>query len=209
MCSCKQQTTNSTQQSSKNANSYQAKFKNGVKIENESNRGTFYADSLGAKYGITYIPVTITNDSTISIRVQFDFANEYHFPQSESDEKFRLLPLPSEWAQDQTENTKEMLDNLPHYLDNPVFNAIIEPGEKLELGIGVHRSTPSKTSVPIPNILFTKDNMDLYQDCDDLIYQNSSINSPLSLWLKLVVDINSSSPWCTLISCGQISYPEP
>lgn len=192
----------------KNANTQQVKLKSGLKIENRPNRGTFYNDSLGAKYGITYIPVTIKNDSTIPLHIQMNFSNAYNFPQPDSDEMFELTPLPEEWALDGTEITDGMLDGLQHFLDKPRLNKIIEPGEKLVLAIGTHRSVPSKTSVPIPNALFIQNNKDLYHECDSLIYQNNLTISTSSLWLKLVVDINSDSPWCTLIPCGQISYSE-
>lgn len=182
------------------------KINSGITIENKPNRGTFFHDSLGVKYGITYIPVTIKNDSTIPLKVRIDFSKDYSFPQPNSNEKFKLLPLPKVWALDGINITNQMLDQLPYYLDNPKLTKTLAPGENLIFAIGTYRSIPSNASVPIPNALFTQNNKSLYKDCDLLSYQDSSNNAPLSLGLKLFVDINTTSPWCTLISCGSISY---
>lgn len=73
-----------------------------------------------------------------------------------------------------------MIDELPDHLDKP-FNKTIEPEEKLVLAIETYRRAPSKTSVPIPNALFSQNDRNLYQECNTLIGKYFSTNSQLPL----------------------------
>lgn len=45
----------------------------GLKIDNGPSHGASYTGSLGTKYSLRYIPITITNDSTILINIQIDW----------------------------------------------------------------------------------------------------------------------------------------
>jgi hypothetical protein len=180
--------------------SNQQTSKGGLRIENGINRGTRYTDSLGTNYGITYIPITITNDSTIPMHLQIAFSNEYDFPHPDSDEKFKLIPLPKEWALDGVEITESMINELPKYIDKPLLNETIEPGEKIVVAIGTLRPVPTNCS-PIPNVLFTYSNSDNFKACDSLMNQDKSANSQLVLGVKL----DYCGGRCIIIPCGLVS----
>ena len=65
-----------------------------LRIENGINRGVSYTDSLGTRYNLRYIPITITNDSTFPIHIQIAFSNEYDYPTAYGDEKFKVFSFP-------------------------------------------------------------------------------------------------------------------
>lgn len=55
-------------------------LKRGLRISNGINRGMAFTNALGDKYAITYIPITVINDSTVPIDFKLAFSNEYDFP---------------------------------------------------------------------------------------------------------------------------------
>ncbi|MDN5204228.1 hypothetical protein QQ008_22745 [Fulvivirgaceae bacterium BMA10] len=199
-CSGNQQTSKGELQIENGPNQHLGS-KSGLLIDNGINRGTSYTDSLGTDYNLRYIPITITNDSTIPVHLQIAFSKEYDYPAAYGDEKFRVFLLPKEWA-DTITITNSMFDELKNYIDRPLLNETIEPGEKCVVAIGTLYSRPTNCGV-LPNALFLQNKGDLYHECDGLINQDKSTNSQLALGLKL--DLCGR---CTLIPCGQISYPE-
>lgn len=183
-------------------------LKSGLHIINGINRGVAFNDALGDRYAITYINTIVTNDSTIPIHFQISFLNEYDFPNPDSNEKYKLILLSKEWAKDDDLDFDNLIAKMPQYKDNHSFSKTIEPNQKIVLPIATYRRVPSKTSVPIPNALFSQNDIRLYKDCSTLMNIDSTTNTQMRLWLKLIVDINSDSPRCIPIVCGQISYPE-
>ena len=173
----------------------------GILIDNGINRGISYTDSLGNDYNLRYIPVTITNDSTISIRLQISFLAQYSSPSSQNNEQFRLIPLPKEWALDGIGVTESMIVDLPSYIDNPSLNETIKPGQKIVMAIGALYPRPPKFSGVLPNMLFTQDKRSLYSDCPGLTDPILAIDSGLKLGLKLKFGES-----CRIISCGQVAY---
>lgn len=203
--SCIQNTVTGTRQIEESTNQ-QSELNLGLRIENGINRGLAFTDSLGDKYAITYIPTTVINDSTFPINFQLDLLEEYNYPQASSDEKYKLIILPKEWALDGVGITENMMEKLLTYLDNHSLNETIEPNQKITFAIATYRPAPSKKSVPIPNSLFSQNDVELYKECDIFVDTASAV-STIPLWLKLIVDINTDSPWCILIHCGY-SYAE-
>lgn len=169
-------------------------------IKNGQFRGVTYTDSLLSNHNLRYMPVTIANDSTITMHLQINFANEYDFPVSNSNEKFNVIPMPNEWAIDGGEVTERMLDELPKYITKPYLNKTLEPGEEILLAIGT-LFRQGKTSGIVPNSLFQYRDGTILSECDWLIEQESSPNSQVTLGLEL-----SSSGRCIRIQCGHISY---
>ena len=204
-CSWNQQTSGSRLQTENGLKQHHGS-KSGLLIDNGINRGTGYTDALGTKVNIRYIPITITNDSTIPIRFQIAFLNEYDHTGSYGNQNFKLIPLPKQWALDGMEITDSMMNALPKYIDKPLFNKILVPGEKCVFGIATLYS-PTNYG-PVPNALFSHRNRGRFRECDSLISQNESINHHLALELKLDFYRWSQPPEsCTIIPCGQISYP--
>ena len=186
----------------------QQKPKSGLLIDNEINRGTGYTDSLGTYYNIRYIPITITNDSTIPIHLQMTFSKEYDFPIAYGGQKFKVIPLPKEWALDGVEITDSLIKELPKYIDKPLLNETLEPDEKYVLAIGTLYSRPANCGV-VPNALFLQNKRGLYYACDSLINHDKSTNSKLALELKLdFYPDGITKESCIIIPCGQISYSE-
>ncbi len=193
-------------------------WKSGLLIDNGPPRGLDYTDTLGTNYSFRTITATITNDSTIPIHIQIALSKEYDFPAAYGDQKFKVFLLPKELTPD-----KETWDSMSYVLGNNywvykelsdfferglnppyILNETLEPGEKCDITIGTLYPRPTKISGVLPNALFSQNNRGLYHECDSLINQDYSTNSQLSLWLKLVFKES-----CTIIPCGQISYPEP
>ena len=55
----------------------QTDLKSGLSIFNDSNRGVGYTDPLGNQFNLRYIPITISNDTTVAIHVRIDLSNDY------------------------------------------------------------------------------------------------------------------------------------
>ena len=176
-------------------------FPKAIRIDNGINRGIGYTDTLGADYNLRYIPITIRNDSTISIHLQIAFSMEYNFPHLDSNDKFKVIPLPKEWALDGVGVTEGMMDELPHYIERPVFNATIKPGETCTFSIGTLYPNPPKMTGVLPRTLFTHLNSGMFPTCEWLMKKYPSSQSQMALGLKLVYGEN-----CIIIPCGQASY---
>ncbi len=181
----------------------QQALKSGLVIENKINRGISYTDPQGTDYSIRYIPITIANDSTIPIHLQIAFSKEYNNPHPYSEEKFKLIPLPMEWAIDGSDISERMIDKLPSYIENPVLNETIEPGARIVFAIGSIYPRPAKSTGVLPRTLFVLGKSDIFTDCDWLMDIDRS-NQHIPMGLKIIFGEK-----CTIIPCGQISYPEP
>lgn len=206
ICSCFQQTSKSERQSEKSFYQ-QHELENGLRIENGINRGLAFTDSLGDKYAITYIAITVTNDNSIPIKFQIALSSEYNHPLAENGEKFKLVLLPKEWTYEAISD--RLINEIPNYADKRIISEILKPGEKTVFAIGSLRPSPAKICVVIPNSLFTNDVSRIYPECDWKMREQSSTNSQIELGLKLDYchkDGNAAN--CTIISCGQITYPK-
>lgn len=200
--SCFQQTSkNGTQTESEVDHSLP--LKSGLLIENKINRGINYTDPIGADYSIRYIPISITNDSSVSIHVQIAFSKQYNYPAPHSEEQFKLIPLPGEWARDGVGVSDSMISELPTLIDNPVLAATIAPGEKIVLAIGSIYPLPAKTSGVLPRVLFTQRDTTTFAECDWLLEKDRSSNQHIPLGLKVIFGDK-----CRIIPCGQVTYPD-
>lgn len=177
------------------------KLRSGLLIENKINRGINYTDALGVDYSLRYIPVTITNDSTLAIHLTIAFSNDYNYPHTYSEEKFRLVPLPMEWALDGVGITESLINELPSYMDNPVMNKTIEPGEKIVFGIGSIYPRPANTTGVLPRILFTQNDTIAFPECNWLMERDQASNQQISLGLKIIFGEK-----CVIIPSGKISF---
>lgn len=184
-----------------NAPNSNLESKTGLLINNGINRGINYTDSLGAISNLRYIPITITNDTTIAIHVQVEFSNEYDYPHTESGEKFKLIPLPEEWAQNGGEITDRMVKDLKNHIDKPILHKTLEPGDKIVLGIGTLYPRPPKFSGVLPNKLFAAKEKDVFSECNWTMNEKHVANNAIPLMLKL-----DFSEICLIIACGQVSY---
>jgi hypothetical protein len=198
--SCAQRTS-INESPNENASTKQVKFNSGLKIENGINRGTNYTDSLGTLYSIRNIPITIMNDTTFPIQVQISFSKEYNYPQAVSSEKFKLIPLPKEWAADHSEITERMLNIVPKYIEKPLINEIIEPGEEFILSIGSVYPRPAKIHGVLPRTLFVQNEITNFPECEWLVKKDRRLNKQIPLGLKIVI-----GEQCLIIPCGSISY---
>lgn len=183
-------------------------FSDQVHIDNGVNRGFFFENSTGIKNGLTYIPVSITNESGKTWELHLKFAEEYDFPDSSNNEKFQLVVLPEIWALDGVDITDEMIKELPTYLQSERFSKEIKPKETMVLAIGTYRQVPSISSVPIPNELFIQSEKGLLNECAFYGPEEPVSDTSTALWLKLLVDINTDAPWCISVPCGQLICKE-
>ena len=111
--------------------------------------------------------------------------------------------MPKEWT-DTITITDSMFDELNNYIDKPLLNETVDPGEKFVVAIGTLYPRPPKNCGVLPNALFTHSDRRIFPTCDWLMKEDPSSNLQIALGLKL--DFGES---CTIIPCGQISYPEP
>jgi len=206
VCSCAQQTSKS-ERLNENVDNQQVKFKSGLTIKNGINRGTGYTASKGTDYNIRYMPITITNDSTLSIQLQIIFSKEYINPLTSSDYQFNVIPMPREWALNGVEITDNMFNELPKYINNPFVKKTLKPGEEFLFSIGTRYHRTTGYVAPLPEIFFVQGDMDSFQLCDRLIF-GERIESKVALGLKLRFNGVESGERCAVIPCGQISYIE-
>lgn len=178
-------------------------LKSGLLIENKVNRGTNYTDPQGNDYSIRYIPISITNDSTVSLHVQVVFATEYNYPHPNSDIKFRLIPLPKEWAMDGVEISESMFDAIPNFIENPVLSETIRPNEKIVFALGSLYPRPAELSGVLPRKLLLQEEAANHPDCDWTLESERSSGQHMQLGLKI-----RFGEICKIISCGQIYFNE-
>ena len=95
-----------------------------------------------------------------------------------------------------------MFGKLPNYIDKPLINETIKPGEKIGLAIGTLVIRPRDISINI-NAPFAHTEEGIFPICNWQMNKDPSSNREVALGLKLVID-----EICTIIPCGQISYPE-
>jgi hypothetical protein len=183
------------------------KFKSGLTIENGINRGTGYTDSLGTDYNIRYIPITITNDSTISVQLQINFSKEYSNPLASSNHDFNIISMEREWAVNGGKITDSMFIELIADIKYPLVKKILKPGEEFLLGIGTRYHRATGYVAPLPEVLFVQGDRDSFQLCDSLLF-GERIESNVALGLKLIFNRGQSNERCAIVPCGHISYFE-
>lgn len=183
----------------------------GLQIDNSPNRGLNYTDTLGSKYSYRNIPITITNDTIFPIHLNLALSGEYDYPSRYGDHKFKVFLLPKELTQNEvtydTTTYELRLNELRRYFDKGLYppynlNETLNPGEKCVITIGTLYPRPTKCGV-LPNALFLNNRIGPFDQCDYLVKLDESTNSRLALMLKL--DFCNS---CTIIPCGQLSYPK-
>lgn len=201
-CSSNQQVLEEKQQ--REQDSPPLTLKSGLLIDNGINRGVSYSDSLGKAYNLRYIPISISNDTSIPIQFQLTFAQSYEYPKSHDEEPFMILPTPTTWVQDGRDITESMYDELAPYIADPSFSEIIKPGEKLLTGIGTLYPRPPKTTGVLPKTLFVHLGEETFPYCDWHMTREVSSQTQLPLGLKIIF-----GPACRVIPCGHISYLEP
>lgn len=208
--SCIQQTSESGQQVENNQNQQQ-EAKTGLKIEYGPNLGMIDTFAAG---NYIHITATITNDSTIPIHLQLAISNEYNYPDSCGDSKYKIFLLPEELTPDTATLYGIIADGLADFLDrcleNPfTLNKTLEPGEYTVITIGTLLPNSSKCAA-LPRAVFAQNDEHNFQRCDSRINQDKSTNPQFALGVKLdfYSGKGSTPETCLLHPCGQISYPK-
>lgn len=174
----------------------------GLQIENGINRGLSYTDSLGGTYSIRYIPITLTNDTNLSIQLQLNFETADHLD-TNSREPFSLIPLPERWAMDGVDITDSLLNEIPKYLQQPSVSKVLKPDEEWLMAIGTVYSRPARFTGVLPHILFTYSSAAAFSDCEWVMEEIPSPGAPLALGLRLRLGEN-----CMIVTVGQMAYLE-
>ena len=202
VCSCIQNPWKNGMQTDNNSDQF-LEAKSGLLIENKINRGINYTDPQGIDYSIRYIPISITNDSTISIEVQITFSKEYNYPYPYNEERFKLIPLPREWAMDDTDISESMTNEIASYIENPVLNKTIKAGEQIVFAIGSLYPRPTNSTGVLPRRLFAQGETEIFENSDWSMEKNRSLNQQIPMVIKIIFGEK-----CTIIPCGHISYLE-
>ena len=179
-----------------------APLKSGIRIENGVYRGTTYTDPKGMVYNLRYMPITLVNENTVSIQLEFEFLKQYVYPITQGDQMFRVIPLPTAWALNGVGITESMFKELPRHIDNPNLEIHLEPGADYRFAIGTLYPRPANFSGVRPMELFTTAKMENRSDCPWLINTVPSSHGHSTLALQLTFGEN-----CRLIPCGQILLP--
>jgi hypothetical protein len=187
--------------------------KSGLLIEYGPNLGAIDKYSAG---NYIFITATITNDSTIPIHLHVAISEEFNFPDSCSDNRYKVFLLPKGLTPDTAILYNHITDGVSNFLDrcldNPyVLDKTLEPGEYSVITIGTLLARPVKCSVvALPRAVFAQSDGHSFQACDSRMNQDRSTNPHLALGIKFVFYRGKSQPeTCILHPCGQISYPEP
>lgn len=212
--SCTHQPQKGEEQVKDDLNQQQA-LKTGLKIEYGPNLGMIDEFTAG---NYIHITATITNDTTIPIIFQADLSEEYEFPDTCRDSKFKAFLLPkvltpdtatlyNNLANTATEELGSFLDNC---LKNPqVLNKTLDPGEYTVITIGTLFSTSTKCAA-LPRAIFSPNDTSDFQYCDNRLSQGKSSSPPIELGVKIdfYSGKGSTRETCVVIPCGQISYPK-
>ncbi len=173
----------------------------GLHIESGINRGMRLTDSLA----ITHISVTFTNIDTIPLHLQLAFADGYDHPHPDSDEKFKVVIMPSEWTESKPA-TDKMISELLANMDHPGLDETIEPGEHITVGIGTIRPAPAKICGIIPNVFFAHTSDESYESCLWYTKLQKTLQPSLHLGVKLDYCHNEGMPeGCYVIPCGRVT----
>lgn len=173
----------------------------GLQIENDTNRGVNYTDPQGIPYSIRYIPITITNDTTIALELHIAFGQEYDYPTNIGTARFHVIPLPEVWGMDGVGITDSLFDELPRIMEKPVIAKTLRPGEKWLFAIGTVYPRPVTFSGVLPNALFTAIDKAAFSDCEWLVKEEQLAGHQIALGLKLTFGKD-----CRTIPGGHISY---
>ena len=173
----------------------------GLVIDNGINRGVTYTDPEGILFNHRYIPISFTNDTTHTIRIDMAVAEEYYYEGPHGNEPFRILLLPPEWALDGVEITDSMTREINHYLEDTSVSFTLDPGEKYIMSIGTLYPNPPKSTGTLPRTLFTHDETSVFPQCEWYSKEDVNHSIQFELGLKLVYGEN-----CMIIRCGHISF---
>lgn len=201
-CNSNQQASQEKLKKEKDSNPFASK--SGLLIDNGINRGVNYMDSLGKPYNLRYIPITISNDTSIPIQLRLAFAQSYDYPTSHDEEPFMIIPMPRAWVEDGRDITESMYDKLEPNIADPSFSKILQPGEKLLTGIGTLYPRPPKTTGVLPRALFAHLDERIFPSCDGHMPKATASQAQLPLGLKIIFGAD-----CRVIPCGHISYLNP
>ncbi|WP_445382982.1 hypothetical protein [Robiginitalea sp. IMCC43444] len=195
-CSCKQVRHNSSENAVNSIT--ESVSDNGILIQNHMYRGTEYTDSLGNNYKLRYIPITITNESGVHVEASIVFDKEYQYPNA--DEKFKVIPLPTEWAVEGKGITEMMRNELKDYINQPKMNLSLEPDETIKIGIGTLYPLPPQNGGIDVKALFLISDKTLYEQCKWLSENWQQKKPKKSLALKLDFE------GCIIIPCGEFHF---
>ncbi|MBX2875200.1 MAG: hypothetical protein KTR30_23980 [Saprospiraceae bacterium] len=174
----------------------------GLQIENGINRGVNYTDSVGGTYSIRYIPITITNDTSLAIQFQINFSATDYLDNN-SQEPFSVIPLPERWAMDGVEITDSLLNEIPEYQKHAFASKTLKPGETWLMAIGTVYSRPAKITGVLPHVLFAHTTETIFPECDWNMEEHPSSGAQLLLGLRLRLGGN-----CMVVPAGQMTYLE-
>ena len=193
----------------------QATFKSGLSFEAGPNLGLRYNVDEGIYHSFIHTTTIIRNDSTIPIHLEIGLSEELAFPELCSDSIYQVILLPEALTPDTAtiynglfgiEDILSIADQGP-----PVLDKTLAPGEYCVVTIGVLNHATSNCGV-VPRGVFAYEDQELYVNCDRLNNPNYKSHPQLDLAIKLEFynqrKFLPPEDHCSIIACGQISYPD-
>ena len=186
-------------------------FTTGLKIETGINRGITPHHSQDIRDFLLQTTTSITNDSTVPIKIELAISDEYEFPSVCNDGKYRVFLFP-EVTPDTDSLTNRFNDFKNSFFENPYsLKKTLQPHEKLDVTIGCLYPAPTNCGV-VPNAVFSHEDKELYGDCSRQEIPDGSIDSRFEIRLKLGIYyenwFGAPPDTCIIVPVGKISYPE-
>ncbi|MDH3245227.1 MAG: hypothetical protein OEM26_11470 [Saprospiraceae bacterium] len=182
--------------------------KSGLRIESTPTRGLAFTDVQGMKYGLVYITTAMTNDTVIPIQIRIAFSKEYDYPITYGDEQFKVLLLPKVFALDGVEISDSLLQELFEDQGKPSLNETLDPNEECVMTIGILRPSRPQLCSATPYAILELSDKGRTPSCEWTINGDRAPDPELALGLKVgFCTVGHEYESCTVIPCGEISYP--
>lgn len=209
--SCSDNETNKDQ-SEKTSVVYSEKY-SGISIENDQRQGSPYFDSSGIECFYLCKKTTITNDTTVPIKLTISFTKEYNYLLTNNGLNSKVFLLPEELTMDEQQfnvtlskelkfelgMTKELKKFLDKSAETISLNKILNPKESCIMRFGIL----TDLNYQMPNYfgLKLKTNEFQFNKQDNNTQRLTPNGKPLILPIVLYLD----NPY--VIPCGEVSFP--
>lgn len=181
----------------------------GISILNTPRHGRFFISKENTRHFYNNISTTITNDTTVPIRLQLTLDKSYE----QSSRTFNLFFLPEVMIVDSQRKQSYFNQNIQPILDwgidhNTGINSTIAPGRSITVNTS-YLSPPNSDFAPGQLAIISKYHKYFFAGVKDSLYnvKDTANNSGLNLYFGLNFNILTDSTFgFKLIPIGKISY---
>ena len=148
------------------------------------------------------------NDTTVTINLDLNFANDYNYPEEYDHAEFKVILFSTEWSQDGVAISEDWIKDIPTYMDQAYAQISLMPKSVHKFTIGILRPVRSDLCSAIPYAIMEHNEFIQHPDCTRASTREDQVSqSSLALGLKVgFCTIGGNYEGCILLPCGQISY---